>query len=71
MKSLLRIRPWILYLVGMAGLSATAYTVATWLMSERPASAPISRPDATRGTYDVPPSPPVYDPVSPMKQQDR
>lgn len=71
MKPSLRVRPWILYVAGIAALSATAYTITTWLTSERPDLAPASKPKVTWNEYDVPPSPPVYDTVSPLKQQDR
>lgn len=62
-------RFWALYVVTVGVLSALAYVVAYWATGERPPS------ELTRGsgraaveTGEVEPSPPVYDTVSPLKQ---
>lgn len=62
-------RFWALYVLTVGLLSALAYVVAYWATSEPPPPAPTDGSGrAAIETAEVQPSPPVYDTVSPLKQ---
>lgn len=65
-------RLWAACLVTVVVLSVIAGVVSYWTANHRPRTLPIENGEFTAvSKEEVGPSPPVYDTVSPMKQQDR
>lgn len=62
-------RFWVLYVITIGVLSSLSYIVAQWVTSEPPPSVPMwgDKPSVIE-EGNVQPSPPVYDTVSPLKQ---